>query len=268
MQRFFVSFSCLALLCALAACGGGGGGSTAPSVQSTPTPTPVPSITGDMLAIKPSQGWNYQSTYKGTSFTLTLYADPNPANGITALVGAGVTGLVPTVATSSANMTANLVGALGLKTDGANDYTVYSEVSAGSRGIVPGDPVLVQSTLTLGESWTPATGATATVTAIGVVPGQSVCPNATSATLGVTVQYTYPNYKDSISYVPGCGITDMTNPTNGAEFTLVSTAAYAMIGSLDRRAATATYLDTAASLLGMRRSNFPAAHVVQSLFSH
>ncbi|MBV8637652.1 MAG: hypothetical protein JO322_06160 [Candidatus Eremiobacteraeota bacterium] len=267
MQRYFASLSSIGLLLALAACGGGGGGgSTTPAAQATPTP--VPSISGDMLALKPSQGWNYQSTYNNTSVTATLYVDPNPVNGVTTLVGAGVTGLVPTVATSATNMTQNLMGELGIKVDTSANYNIYSEYSVGSLALVPGDPVLVPSSLTLGQSWTPTTGATAKVISIGAVPGQSACPNATSSTVGVTVEYTYPNYDDTIAYVPGCGITDMKNPSNGAEFTLVSTASYASLGSLDRRAAQATYLDTAASLLGLRRSNLRGANVLHSLFSH
>jgi hypothetical protein len=86
---------------------------------------------------------------------------------------------------------------------------------------------------------------------------------STSSTIGAQLEYTYPNYKDIVSYVPGCGITDLKNPTNGAEFTLTSIGSYSSIGSLARRAATATYLDTAASLLGQRRNKMPGAFALQ-----
>jgi hypothetical protein len=65
-----------------------------------------------------------------------------------------------------------------------------------------------------------------------------------------------------ISYVPGCGMTDVRNTTNGAEFTLTSIGSYPSVGTLARRAATANYVDAAASLLGLRRNDLPGAHVV------
>jgi hypothetical protein len=261
VQRSFATFSTAAVFLTLVACGGGGGGgSTAPNTVSTATP--APSVSGDMLALKPSQGWNYQSSYNNNPLTVTLYSDPNPVGGVTTLVGAGESGLVTTVATSAATMQANLVGALGVKVDGSKNYNVYSELSAGSTALVPGTPLLVPSTLKLGQTWTPATGASATVTSIGAVPGQSACPNASASTTGAEVQYSYPGYEEVISYVPGCGITSLKNPTNGATLTLTSTASYPSVGALARRAAEVTYFDTAASLLGQRRNDFGGAKLL------
>lgn len=259
MQRYFATLSTAAVLLTLVACGGGGGGgSAAPNTASTP----APSITGDMLALKPSQGWNYQTTYNNTPLTVTLYVDPNPLNGVTTLVGSSVSGLVTTVATNATTMDANLVGALGVKVDSSTNYSVYSELSAGSTALVPGAPLLVSSTLTLGQTWTPSTGASAAVISIGAVPGQSACPNASASTTGAQVQYSYPGYQEVISYVPGCGITSLKNPTNGALLTLTSTASYPSVGALARRAASVTYLDTAASLLGQRRNDFAGAKLL------
>lgn len=216
-----------------------------------------PSVSGDMLGVGPSRGWNYQTTYGGTPLTLTIYADPSKVNGVQSLIAAGVTGLVPTVATSSANMTANLAGALGVTSDAAFNYTAVSEVSAGSTAAIPGSPTLIPSTLTLGQTWS-SSGATATVIGVGSVPNASACPTPAS---GATVKFTYANYSYNVSYVPGCGITDFYNNANGAEFKLISVGTYASVGQMGiaRKAQTATLLDTAASLLGQRRSNFAAS---------
>ncbi|HET9031115.1 MAG TPA: hypothetical protein VFN49_13165 [Candidatus Aquilonibacter sp.] len=245
----------------LTACGGGGGGGGC-STGTAPA-TPAPSIKGDMLALKPSTGWNYQTTFNNNPLTITLYSDPT-INGVTALVAAGTTGLVTTVATSTANMQANMVGALGMTVDASGNYNVTSEYSLGSTAAVPGTPLFVPSTLTLGQTWS-ASGGSATVTNIGVVPGESACPNASSSPQGAQVTYTYPGYSESISYVPGCGITDVRNTTNGADFVLTSVGSYPAIGTLARRAATATWLDTAASLLGQRRNDLPGAHLLRAL---
>lgn len=217
-----------------------------------------------MIAFQASRGWNYQTTYNNNDATITLYADPGTGS-VSTLVGSTATGLVTTVATSATAMTAGAFGELGLNIDASKNYNVYSEASVGSIAVVPGNPLLVPTTLTLGQTWSPATGASASVIAVGAVPGQTACPNATSSTIGAQVEYTYPGYKDIVSYVPGCGITDLKNPTNGAEFTLTSVATYSSIGTLARHAAKATYLDTAASLLGQRRNNYPAAKLLNSL---
>ncbi len=250
------------LIAALAACGGGGGSTSLPQ----PTPSVAPSVSGDMLALKASQGWNYQTTFQGTSLTLTTYADPNLVNGVQSLIASSVVGLVPTVATSASNVTANLVGALGLSIDASKDYNAVSELSAGSLAAIPGSPLLVPSTLTLGQTWTPYAGVGAQVINVGTVPNSAVCGSGTQT--GAQVKYTYADLSYTIAYVPGCGITDFLNNANGAEFKLISTASYASLGQLarGRDVATATLLDTAASLLGQRRSVMPAAKLVHAFF--
>lgn len=250
---------------ALAACGGGGSGGGGVSV-STPA-TAAPSVSGDMLGWVSGRGWNYQTSGTSTAATITLYADPTVApspnatpSSVRVLLGAGVTGSVATVMTSGANYNANLLGGLGFAFSG-NAYNVGSELSAGGIGAVPGSPLFVPGTLTLGQTWSPAPGATVTVVAVGQVPNASVCP---SPSTGASVRYQYPGYDDTISFVPGCGITDMKNNTSSAEFSLVSVADYSAIGSLDiaRRIATASYLDTALMLLGLDHRSSPAAAAV------
>ncbi|HEY5340310.1 MAG TPA: hypothetical protein VIK27_04720 [Candidatus Aquilonibacter sp.] len=249
-------------IAALAACGGGGGSTSLPQ----PTPSVAPSVSGDMMALKASQGWNYHATSQGTSLTLTTYADPNLVNGVQSLIASSVLGLVPTVATSAANMTANLIGAVGFSIDASKDYNAVSELSVGSLATIPGSPLLVPSTLTLGQTWTPYAGVGAQVINVGAVPNSSAC--GAGAQTGAQVKYTYGNLNYTIAYVPGCGITDFLNNANGAEFKLISTQSYASIGQLarGRDVASATLLDTAASLLGQRRSVMPAAKLVRAFF--
>lgn len=217
-----------------------------------------------MLALKPSQGWNYQSTFKGSSLTLTLYDDPNPVNGVNSLIASGQSGLVATVATSASAMMTGLVGALGVSKDASLNYNAVSELSAGSLAAIPGSPLLVPSVLTNGAVLQTYAGVTATVVNVGTMPNAGACP--TPAT-GAQVRYKYSNYDYTIAYVPGCGITDFLNNANGAEFTLVSIGTYASIGqlSVSRRAASATFIDTAASLLGLRHTTMPAAGLLQGL---
>ncbi|MGD1066486.1 MAG: hypothetical protein ABR975_06680 [Vulcanimicrobiaceae bacterium] len=259
----------------LVACSGGGGGSTppttpggskaTPTASPAPTPTP-PTVSGDMLALAPSRGWNYQGISQGTTLTLSLYADPTlTTQGDWVLVGSGVTGAVPTVLTSAANMDDNLLGALGLA-EGANGYEAVAEISYGSSSVVPGDPLLVGTTLVQGATSTPYPGVTAVVTFVGTVPGASACPTPAA---GATVQYTYStSVQVDISYVPGCGITQLAGA--GGSLTLVSTATYSAIGELSiaRRVASLSPLDLLRSLLGMEHSGFRSAHLLSGLFRH
>ena len=253
---------------ALAACGGGGGGGT---VSSAPATAPPPSVSGDMLGWAYGRGWNYQTSGTSSAATITLYADPTiaPSPGASpssdrVLLAAGVTGSVATVMTSGANFTSNLVGGLDFAF-AANAYNVTSEMSAGGVAAVPGSPLFVSGTLTQGQTWSPAVGATVTVVAVGQVPNANACP---SPAPGASVRYQYPGYDDTISYVPGCGITDVKNNTSNAEFSLISVADYSAIGSLDvaRRIAAASYIDTARMLLGLEhRSSPPAASVLTNV---
>lgn len=245
----------------LAGCGGGGGGGS--TAGAPPTITPASSVTGDMLGLAPSRGWNYQVTNAGLSGTASLYSDPNPKAGLQTLVITIAAGLQPTVLTSASAAAAAVAGAAGF-TAGTTNYTVAAESSIGSSGLVPGTPLLVPNSLTLNQTWAPAAGATATVTFIGTVPNASACP---APTAGASVRYKYPGYDDTISYVPGCGITDILNNSSGADFKLISVSTYASIGQLEiaKRVQSLTWLDTARSVLGLNRSHMPAASLFTAL---
>lgn len=248
----------LALAIGLTACGGGGGGGSAStSAGGGVAPTAPRSTSGDMLAMAPSRGWNYQ----GMGVTVSVYTDPTPVNGITTLIAAAMSGSVSTVLSSAANVTSNLAGALGI-TPTASGPQVVSELSAGSFAAVPGSPILVPNTLTQGQTFSPAPGVSATVIAVGTVPGETACQTPVD---GATVQYAFAGLTYTVSYVPGCGITSYTSPS-AHTFTLVSVGQYLSIGQLSqqRSVASATMLDTAASVLGLRRTNLPGA----GLFPH
>jgi hypothetical protein len=257
-------------LVALSACGGGGGGSsvTPPSGGNSggATPTPLPSVSGDMLALTAGRGWNYQT--QGTSasgpLTVSLYDNVSQVNGNTSvLVAVAALGLVPTALTDPNTAEANAVGALGLVQSSAG-YNINSYISAGSRGTVPGDPLFIASTLTLHEAFAPYPGVNETVTAIGTMPNAAACP---APTAGATVQYVYSGQTYTISFVPGCGMTQVIQPNNVA-FNLISIGNYgSTIGNLSeaRRVQSATLLDTGKSLLGLNRMDMPMASKVESL---
>lgn len=220
-----------------------------------------------MLALAPSKGWNYQGTLNGNAVTVSLYADPNLVNGVRAWIASAVTGTQTTVLTSASNVNANLAGALGLTVDASNNYTAVSELSAGGASPIPGGVEFIPSTLTQGQTWT-ADGGTATVIAVSVpVNGSAACG---SSALGVKVRYTYPpaSIDNTISYVPGCGLTDIVNNNNSQELALVSVGTYASIGQLSqsRRVGTATYLDTIKSALGLEHLAMPAGTRLRGAF--
>jgi hypothetical protein len=250
----------LPLVAILSACGGGGGSSAA-----APTAATKPSLSGDMMAFTANRGWNYQGTLNGQAVTVSLYADPTLApNSTEVLAGAAVLGTVPTALTSRANALANEIGGLGLQklSDGSH---VAVEVSAGGTGVVPGNPLLAPGTLTLGQTWVPTTGANATVTAVGTVPGMGACSGATA---GVEVSYTYTGgYSNTIAYVPGCGITYVSNNNNSQSLTLISVASYSLGDlSVGRRVQSASWMDTARTVLGLGHIEMPAAQIVKGLF--
>lgn len=245
----------------LTACGGGGGGS---SVSTGPPQPPAPTIQGDMMAYAPSRGWNYTGTFNGQTVTASMYADPSPSNGVYALIVAAVAGSVPTVLTSATNVKNNLAGALGVTiTNGS--YNAVSEISAGSSAAIPGSPLLIPSNLTLNQTWSPAPGVTATVSFIGTVPNASACP---APTTGLQVRYTYTGYDNTLSYVPGCGLTQVRNNLNGVTIDLVSVGTYSSLGQLSiaRRAQSATMWDTVKSLAGLGHNAAPGAVLLNKLF--
>jgi hypothetical protein len=238
---------------ALGACGGGGGGGSA--VVGGGGPVQQPSVSGDMMALAPSRGWNYQGQNSAGKFTVSLYADPQPINGATAVGAAIVNSFVPTVITSGANFNTNLAGIGGFNGT-SSGYNVFYELSLGSSANVPGSPQLVPSTLTQGQVFNPYAGVTATVTSVGAVAGASACPVPAN---GAVVSYAYAGQTYGVTYVPGCGITQFVTPT-GTPYTLISVATYASIGQLSslRRAEGVNALTTVRSLLGLERNPFPA----------
>ena len=209
------------------------------------------------MALSASRGWNYQ----GNGVTISTYYDPQPTSGgIFTLIGTAVAGSVPTVLTSANSVYANVIGVLGIvPTAGGNQ--IVAEISVGSSASVPGSPIVVPNTVTQGQVFTPSPGVTATVTLVGTVPGASACPTPAA---GATVQYVFQGLTRSVSYVPGCGITQYIG-SGGATYTLVSVGNYASLGQLSRGRSveSLTLIDTARSLLGLNRNDFPAAHLVK-----
>jgi len=225
----------------LAACGGGGGGNPSPLPGNNSTPPP--SVSGDMLAVSPSRGWNYHGTAPGSGpLTLTLYADP-ATNGVTPLVLLAVSGTQADATTGSKVAAMTVEPAKGYN---VTSYTIYNfDGSTYADGALPSGSTLVLQTLTLNETFDPYTGMTATVTQVGSVPGASACPSPAS---GATVQYVFQGKTYSVSYVPGCGITQYVG-NHGETFTLSSVGTY-QLGTLGnvRRMNSLTLFDSLKSL--------------------
>ncbi len=170
--------------------------------------------------------WNYQGSVKGTAVTVTLYADP-PSSGVTPLIALAVRGTVPdaTAGTKAAALTVT-GGSAGYD---VTSYTAYNlDGTVFTSGGLPAGTLLVPATLTLGQSFTPYPGMTATVSFVGNVPGTNGCPTAAT---GATVQYAFMGQSYSISYVPGCGITQYVG-NHGESFTLISVGSYPQLGTL------------------------------------
>jgi hypothetical protein len=228
-------------LFAVTACGGGGGGSG--SNPPTPPPPPGPSVTGDMLAYQQSRGWNYHGTaFGGQAVTFSVYADP-AQSGVEPLILFGGLG------TAATAFSGNKLGGIGVQNT-ASGYVVGSYVllnndgSVYAQGGLTGTPLLVPATLTLGQSFSTYPGVTAVVQAVGTVPGSAACP--TPAT-GATVAYTFAGQSYTVSYVPGCGITQYTG-NHGEVLTLSSVGSYPQLGTQStRRMNTLTAFDTLAS---------------------
>ncbi|HVA28102.1 MAG TPA: hypothetical protein VNF68_07975, partial [Candidatus Baltobacteraceae bacterium] len=124
----------------------------------------------------------------------------------------------------------------------AVDFTSVSSGTSGTSGTVPGSPLFVPNTLTLGQTWNPLQNATyltttgintqAQVTSVGSVPGMSACPN--SPTQGAGVQYTVSTSLGNagfgtVYYVPGCGITAF-GPGGGGSAVLQSVTTQTALG--------------------------------------
>jgi hypothetical protein len=113
-----------------------------------------------------------------------------------------------------------------------------------ASGGISGTPLLVPSTLTQGQSFTTYPGVTATVQTVGTVPGSSACP---SPATGATIAYSFAGQNYSVSYVPGCGITQYLG-NHGEVVTLSSVGSYPQLGvQSTRRMDTLTLLDTVRS---------------------
>lgn len=252
--RGFLLAGTAVLASLLAACGGGGGG----GATGGGNVTPPASVSGDMLALSPSRGWNYQGTNSNGSFTISTYADPQPVAGASPLLATAVRGLVTTVLTSPSSVQNNLIGVLGLS-QSASGYKVVYEVSTGSAAQLPGTPQLVPSTLAQGQSFSPYPGVTATVTSVGNVGGASACPVPAT---GATVAYVVQGQTYTVSYVPGCGITQFVYPS-GSTYTLVSVGSYASLGeqSSQRMVRDVGFVSTIRSVLGLEHHVLPAAHL-------
>jgi hypothetical protein len=249
------------LTLALAACGGGGGGST-PSGGGggVPPAGPPKSVSGDMLALAPNRGWNYQ-TPSGGGITVSVYVNPTKTStGLTILASSAVLGYVPTVLTSRSYAEANISGGLTFSSLG-DGYHVYQEISAGSLASVPGSPLLVGASLTAGATSSPYPGVQTSVLNVGPQPGESACGTTVD---GAAIQYTIAgNGSWTISVVPGCGITQFTS-ASGSVFTLQSVGTYA-IGDLAkaRKVESANAMTTVLSLLGRGRQDFPGAALIK-----
>ena len=226
-------------------------------------------VTGDMLGYVASRTWTYTvsagtndigyetsgySAFTGYGFqpfVVGIYADPTISNGIASFVAfaapAGTSN--PFSPSNQIGGAGNypsdygIVGAMGVQST-TNGYLVasYGSISNNSFGTIPGTTMLVPSSLQLGQTWNPLSNAAsvlggsavATVTDVGAVPGIAYCPNSPSQ--GATVQYTLapqggPVSVSSVSYVPGCGITDYV-ASSGGEFTL-SAVGTMNLGTLD-----------------------------------
>jgi hypothetical protein len=255
LQRRFFHVAVAVAATSLAACGGGGGGSAV--IGGGGGGGAPASVSGDMMALAPSRGWNYQGTNSSGSFTITTYADPQPINGATAVGVAAVRGTVPTVLTSATNFDNNLLAIGGFNATNAG-YTVSYQVSLGSSTTLAGQ-VLVPSTLTQGQTFSPYPGVTATVQNVGTVAGAAACPTPAN---GAVVAYNVNGQTYTVTYVPGCGITQFVYPS-GSTYTLVSVATYASIGQLGsaRMARSVGWVSTVRSILGLEHNAMPAAHL-------
>jgi hypothetical protein len=215
-----------------------GSGVVAPSSPATT------SVSGDFLSPVAGRGWNYTMNVAaalGASgppppVTLSLYADPTPVNGDTEIVAYEVAGLQPTALNASGAVLAD-EGLFEQGVGGGWAATGYVPVSNGVDlgGFVPlpGDVALVRGTLTLGQSFVPTLGATATVVAVGAVPGATACPSG--AATGAIVAYTIGQITETVGYVPGCGITYFVSD-NGSTAILTSVGSYTNVPTSTRRA--------------------------------
>lgn len=212
-----------------------------------------------MLAYQANRGWNYQGTaFGGQAVTFSVYADPQSGGTDTFVLFGGY-------GTASNAFAGTKLAAANFTNNGggysANSYVLYNgNGTVYSQGAIPGPPTLVPGTLTQGASIaTGYPGVTATVQSVGTVPGASACP--TPAT-GATVAYSFQGQNYTVSYVPGCGITQYTG-NNHEVITLVSVGTYQLGTQSTRHMESLTLLDTlksAASILTSQQKWQPFPH--------
>jgi hypothetical protein len=194
-----------------------------------------------MLNLAANRTWNYLGTTAGQpNTTLSLYVDPSPVDGNTGLVAFVRPTTAPDALPADGGMLAGAVGVAN-QSDGYHAVS-FGSVSNDSFGLVPGAPLLVPSTLSLGQTFIPYPGITATVTGIGTTSSavQSACPGVT---LQANVSYVLGGSGVGVmSYAPGCGITKFTNQI-GSTYTLQSVGSNPQVGqqSFVRHVLNATY---------------------------
>lgn len=272
MRFTFVSRAVIgvAVVAALASCGGGS--ATAPVASPSATPSAAPSVSGDFLNFSASRGWNYlvtnvqgQYTYPNgtqtpvTTATVSLYDYPTAVDGTTILIEVAVAGQT-TSALTAPTAQQYIFGAAGFSTTGTT-YTATRYASYTATAAIPAT-VVVSSPLVLGATSTPFIGVTETVTAIGTVPGESACPTPTAS--GATVQYAYGSQSATVDYVPGCGATQIVD-NKGETWTLQSIGSYPTAASnytitaVAQQVGGAGVLDTVRSIFGLEQGG-PIRH--------
>jgi len=223
---------------------GGFGHSTQISVGGSATPT-VPATTtvsGDFLAPAANRTWNYRATPQiGPAYTISIYQDPQPdISGNIAWIGYIATGTPADAAAGGGTIGA--AASFASLSDGYHAES-FGSVSNSTYGIIPGAPLLVPTSLTRGQTFTPYPGVTATVQGVGPVAGSAGCP--TPSQIGAAVTYAVAGAFETVSFVPGCGITDFVSD-NGTEMRLTSITSNPQIGqqAIARRVLDATVVDT------------------------
>jgi len=183
-----------------------------------------------MLAFAANRGWNYQTVSIGSAnpLTVTLHADDTStganAPALSQFVAPGL------VATAIGATSAFLNSQVTLVLDTGSGYQVKNFINF--YGTFPVNAILVPHTLTLGQTMSPYAGVSAVVTNVGIQPHEAACPIPTTA--GAAVLYTGMGQTATVSYVPGCGITDLI-AANGQDIGLVSISSYSDLGTLSVR---------------------------------
>jgi hypothetical protein len=213
-------------------------------VASPAPPSSNAAVTGDMIGYVASRTWTYLvSSQYSTPYYLGLYADPNLVSGNVRLIGFE--------SSSSSNLFSDgtEIGSLDLTPlNGTYLAAAFASVSSGASGTsgsVPGTPLLVPGSMTLGQSWNPLQNAgfagqigvtaSAQVVATGSVPGIGACPSGTSgAIVSYAVQVgSIAKTPATVSYVPGCGITAVQGSNGETSVVLQSVSSMPSLGQLD-----------------------------------